>query len=247
MGDLVFSYSIWRKQGVWSLLRHLRLVLLRRLHHALWDCRYDAFEAEPTSTLLDRKHLKPNNSDNLSLAREYTPSPRLAVGWILDGLKEDLSGFSFVDFGSGRGRVLLAAAERPFRKIRGIEFSQRLHQEATRNIAEYPDEKLLCKDLKSICVDAEEFELPDQDCVFYFYNPFDASLLEKVITNALDTAQARGNRILLVYYNPVHQAVVSRQNRLRAIPLPLSVRIKMKLFSPYPACVYGNIHLQDTA
>ena len=191
--------------------------------------------------------LSPKETNNLSSAREYTPSPRLVVKWLLDSLTEDFSGYSFVDFGSGKGRALLAAAERPFRHVVGVEFCEKLHHEANLNITNYPTDKLQCKNVKSVYADACEFELPDTDCILYFYNPFGAELLNKVVAKALDTAQARSSRMLVIYYNPVHREIMNQHARLRARPLPLFVRMKMGLFSPYLACVYDVVSLKDTA
>ncbi|MFQ5625226.1 MAG: hypothetical protein ACE5FM_01055 [Methyloligellaceae bacterium] len=128
MQVLKLAFSIWREKGFVALLSHAWLVLLLRLHHAFWDRWFEPFEKVATSGFLLKEDLAPVDTSNLDHAREYVPSPRLVVHWLLDGLKEDLSQYSFVDFGSGRGRVLLAAAERPFLAVRGIEFSSKLHE-----------------------------------------------------------------------------------------------------------------------
>ncbi len=41
---------------------------------------------------------------------------------------------SFLDFGSGKGRMVIAAATLPFRRVLGVEISDRLLQEARRNV-----------------------------------------------------------------------------------------------------------------
>ncbi len=40
----------------------------------------------------------------------------------------------FVDIGSGKGRVLIAAAEHPFLQVAGVEYSKELHEAALNNI-----------------------------------------------------------------------------------------------------------------
>jgi cyclopropane fatty-acyl-phospholipid synthase-like methyltransferase len=52
----------------------------------------------------------------------------------LDRLQLDPRDFVFVDLGSGKGRVILRAATRPFRRVEGVEFSEPLHRVALRNI-----------------------------------------------------------------------------------------------------------------
>ena len=49
-----------------------------------------------------------------------------------DAPVRDVSGYTFVDLGSGKGRMLFVAAERPFRRVIGVEFSRSLHAEAER-------------------------------------------------------------------------------------------------------------------
>lgn len=232
------ALSIWRQEGVGALAAHARLVSLRRLHHTIWDGRFETLETVPTGGYLMQKHLDPSDNTNLGSAREYLPSPRLVVSWILDGLREDYSRFTFVDFGSGRGRVLLAAAEKPFRAVRGVEFSGRLHAEAECNISNYPADRLGCRDVRSLCIDAAEYQLPEGDCILYFFNPFGADLLDQVLVRALDRAQSRKSRIILVYYNPVHVSTMTRHKRLRRRSMSLIDRMKLKLLSPYPAVIF---------
>src|SRR5215471_3265901 len=69
-------------------------------------------------------------------------------------IKEPLDSFVFVDFGSGKGRALLLAAELPFKKITGIEFSADLHQTALRNIETFKTRTGSRTEIESICVDA---------------------------------------------------------------------------------------------
>lgn len=232
------ALSIWRQDGIGALAAHARLVSLRRLHHIIWDGRFEGLETVPTGGYLMQQHLDPSDNTNLGSAREYLPSPRLVVSWILDGLGEDYSRFTFVDFGSGRGRVLLAAAEKPFSAVRGVEFSGRLHAEAECNIANYPAERLGCRDVRSVCIDAAEYQLPEGDCILYFFNPFSADLIDQVVTRALETAQSRQSRVILVYYNPVHITTMAGHRRLRRRSISLFDRLKLKLLSPYPVMVF---------
>src|SRR3982074_1247810 len=46
----------------------------------------------------------------------------------------DYSEYTFIDIGSGLGRGLFVAAEYPFRRVVGVEFSTDLHHKALDNI-----------------------------------------------------------------------------------------------------------------
>ena len=54
------------------------------------------------------------DSENRTLGFPYVPSPGLLVDTLLVQPRGDLGRFSFVDFGSGKGRVLLVASHYPF-------------------------------------------------------------------------------------------------------------------------------------
>src|SRR4051812_20127706 len=49
----------------------------------------------------------------------------------------DYHDYTFIDFGSGQGRILFLAAEYPFKKIQGLEIALELHRDAERNIESY--------------------------------------------------------------------------------------------------------------
>jgi hypothetical protein len=95
----------------------------------------------------------------------------------------DFERYGFLDFGSGKGRVLLAASQFPFKSVLGVEFAIELHKTAENNIRQYRRAKVRCGALKSILADATAFELPSIPLVLYFFNPFSGPVLAAVIAN----------------------------------------------------------------
>ncbi|MBK8386616.1 MAG: class I SAM-dependent methyltransferase [Candidatus Accumulibacter sp.] len=98
--------------------------------------RLDAFQrAINTQPIGIRRHLSREtdsiretgsldiDSPNARHAVRYEPSPSGMVRSILSTLGLDWRRYTFVDFGAGKGRVLLLAAELPFKNIIGVEFS----------------------------------------------------------------------------------------------------------------------------
>ena len=53
---------------------------------------------------------------------------------MMSSLKLDFQEFTFIDIGSGKGRVLMMAADYPFRRILGIELLPDLHRAAQENL-----------------------------------------------------------------------------------------------------------------
>jgi hypothetical protein len=60
---------------------------------------------------------------NAEQASEYIGTPTWVLSRALDRLGINPRDFVFVDLGSGKGRVILRAGARPFRRVEGVEFS----------------------------------------------------------------------------------------------------------------------------
>ena len=133
------------------------------------------------------------DSENRSLGFRYVPSPGLLVDTLLFNIGEDLGRFSFVDFGSGKGRVLLVASHYPFGEVVGVEFSTALHEIAEDNIRKYQSPARRCQNVRSVCADAATFALPEHDCVLYFNNPFAEPVFARVLGN-VQAAHERSHR-----------------------------------------------------
>jgi SAM-dependent methyltransferase len=110
----------------------------------------------------------------------YQPSDTRRVRAALASLPIRHDEFTFIDFGSGKGRVLLVAAAYTFRRIIGVEFAEELHHIAGQNIR-----RALGRDTRAeaVCCDAAEYELPNDPLVLYFYNPFMAPIMRRVMAN----------------------------------------------------------------
>lgn len=114
---------------------------------------------------------------------DYVPTPVRTLRSLIGAIPSNLDEVTFVDFGSGKGRALLVAAEFPFHRIRGVELSPVLHEIAERNIQRYRNPRRRCFDLGSVCMDAADFPIPEGGCVFYFFNPFDRRLMMRIAEN----------------------------------------------------------------
>jgi hypothetical protein len=139
-------------------------------------------------------------------ATRYQPSGASAVRREIRDLMIEPVEFSFVDYGSGKGRVLLIAAEFGFREIVGFEFSRELHDIAMANIARLPASMTAEERVHSVHVDASEAQLPEGNLVCYFYNPFGAPILKRVVERLAAHRQAR-HRIIVIYVDPRHRKV----------------------------------------
>lgn len=145
-------------------------------------------------------------SANFRYAERYQPSDSELVKHAIESLAIVPSGFSFIDFGSGKGRVVLLAACYPFKAVIGIEFSRELHEIALSNVSRVPQRMKAAREISLLCCDAMEFEVPMSDLVCYFYNPFGPEVLAP-IAQCLARHRAKGYRVIVIYLHPEHRHV----------------------------------------
>jgi lipopolysaccharide/colanic/teichoic acid biosynthesis glycosyltransferase len=108
--------------------------------------------------------------------------------------------FTFVDYGSGKGKAMFLAADFPFRRIVGVECSPVLHEIALRNCLTYKNPAQRCREITPVLGDAVSFEPPEGPLVCYFFNPFDAPTTQRVLAR-LRARVERGQEIYIAFLN----------------------------------------------
>jgi len=137
------------------------------------------------------------NSPNKHHGKRYHATPPVSFRRVLKRLKVDLADYTFIDFGSGKGRTLLMASDFPFKSIIGIEFGEELHRHAVSNIQRYKPKHPT--QIEALHIDAMQFILPDGPLILYFFNPFDGTVLEQVLANIRRAASMSPRKIFIIY------------------------------------------------
>jgi SAM-dependent methyltransferase len=192
----------------------LRSELGTRLRRAYHGWTFDRTFGVDTAGLIERP--VPSAGGIAELGRPYDGSNPSNFNRIIRGLKLRHEEFSFVDFGSGKGRVLLLAAAFPFRNITGVEWSADLHETAARNISIYRGPRA-CSDVRSYCMDAAELPIPQGKCLLYFFNPFKDEIMARVIENVTRSFEADPREMVVVYVNPKSRNILDRQQFIQAV------------------------------
>ncbi|HEY5030298.1 MAG TPA: class I SAM-dependent methyltransferase, partial [Candidatus Angelobacter sp.] len=117
------------------------------------------------------------------MARPYFATEPWLFEQIMQALPIDFSQFTFVDLGSGKGRVLLMASDYSFQRIVGVEFMTSLHRAAQQNIASYSSDRRRCPQIEAVCLDARDFQFPLEPIVMYLFNPFSEATFSQVLEN----------------------------------------------------------------
>jgi SAM-dependent methyltransferase len=148
----------------------------------------------------------------------YDPTEPKYIRWTfrtLRNLRIDTSEYSFVDFGSGKGRVLAAAAQYPFLQVIGIEYAKELHEAALQNI--HTAKRIRCWNVTSVSVNALDFSIPDSPCVLFFYHPFKRDVMEPVLVNIHTSLLHHPRPLFLIYVNPLLDELLMRQPGMRLL------------------------------
>jgi len=157
----------------------------------------------------------------------YQPWPYAKFKRMMRALPDvDPSRFTFIDFGSGKGRALVLAADHGFAHVVGVELFASLCDEARDNIERY---RRKSGDTRSridvACMDAARYALPEGDLLCYFYNPFDEVVMQQVLAGIEAGVAAKPRRLVIGYANPVCHAVFDRAPTLRLVAANDSFRV----------------------
>jgi hypothetical protein len=214
------ALSAWRRHGP---VRFFRLALYnawyelrlprRRVRQSGDD--FDATHGTDTARVLEVGSLD-IESPNARHAVRYQPSSAALVRKAIEWLDVDLSTLTFIDFGSGKGRVVLLAATYPFKSIVGVELSRELHDIATENLQRAQLRPEEASRISLVCRDVTNFTLPDSDLLCYLYNPFGPLVLAP-LAERFSLHSSRGHYVFVIYVDPKHRGVLENTGGFKVI------------------------------
>ncbi len=181
--------------------------LFRALRHVAEELVFDFYHGVETTSLWNAWGI-PEGYDSAKFVH-YAPSKIAHVIEALSGLDIDYTQFTFIDIGSGKGRILLLASRFTFQKIVGVEFHPKLCEIAKNNLRKYRRAQQKCRDIEVHCADATVFPLP-QSCklVLYLFNPFGALMVRKFMNHLGKSLHQSQREVYVIYHYPVHRALM---------------------------------------
>jgi hypothetical protein len=178
---------------------------------------------------------------NRASGHDYRPSPYFVFKWALAAVEDDLSLLNFVDYGAGKGRVLLLAAQHPFAAVGGIEFAEELHDNATMNIAQFSRSRMKCRNVECVIEDVTKIGVPDGETVYYFFNPFAREIFAEVLQGIVASYHARPRRLYVILIDMDAAELMHKTGVFQEAKLPPAQRLLAKLLSPYTITVYRSL------
>jgi SAM-dependent methyltransferase len=144
-------------------------------------------------------------SPNWIDGNDYAPIEPERFRCALSSLGFAFEGFTFIDFGSGKGRALLLASEYRFKRIVGLEFSPELHRAAEENIRRYDSRTQQCRDIRSLNVDFANYALPPESSVLFFFHPCHTRVLSEVVAGIGRSFLSHPRPLYIVYVAPTQE------------------------------------------
>ncbi|WP_288903258.1 class I SAM-dependent methyltransferase [uncultured Sneathiella sp.] len=144
-----------------------------------------------------------------SSAQRYEATSEYEFRHILERLNIEYSSYHFLDYGSGKGAILAAAAKYPFKSVTGVELSEQLHQTALQNIEDMKrDVRTQCGSIASVQGDAACYTLPPVPHVIYIFNAFGPDILQSVLDHIASDLADVHEPIYFLYNNPMHHELL---------------------------------------
>lgn len=211
------------------------------LHASVLDSGIERLFFVPTKgeVKLDGLTIRGNNRER---GHAYKPSPAFVFNWALAAMaEEDIPKMSFVDYGAGKGRVLLLASQHPFIQVGGIEFAEELHDNATMNIAQFPRSRMKCRNVECVLDDVVNVAPVDGAAVHYFFNPFAPEVFAEVLKGIVASYHARPRRLYLILIDMDAGELMHRTGVFQEMKLPTAERLQAQSLSPYSIAVYRSL------
>ncbi|WP_227394811.1 SAM-dependent methyltransferase [Jeotgalibacillus aurantiacus] len=124
----------------------------------------------------------------------------------LEALAEEMDlhdAAGIVDYGCGKGRVSFYLHHRFGVNVTGIELNPRLYQMALENQASYL--RKFGKRRGSIQFErglAEDYEVRNDQSLFYFFNPFSVQLFSSVVSRIMASVSQSPRKVSIILYYP---------------------------------------------
>jgi SAM-dependent methyltransferase len=122
----------------------------------------------------------------------------------------------FLDYGSGKGRVLLAAARKPFARVVGVEISSELCDVARVNLETERDQRR-CGAVEVVAADVTEWDVPDDVTVIFMHNPFRGEIFDAAMKRVLASLDRSPRRLRVIYRVPMEEQRLLATRRARLV------------------------------
>lgn len=182
------------------------LTTLSMAFSAVADLTFDWWHGTDTARIVPIGEMNVR-SENTAHAVHYQATKAGPLAKLLRRLRFP-EGSVFVDFGSGKGRVLLLAAQEKFKRVVGVEFSPDLCAVARKNVELFRRKRPSMASVEIVETDATRYVVRPDENVFFLFNPFGEVVLAQVVQRIAESLAANPRPAWMIYCTPLHARVV---------------------------------------
>jgi len=183
---------------------------IRECYHRLSNNYYEKYFDVNTEGSISAEALGYDHESHHYSALNY-----IHIFAMLNKLPVDKNISTLLDYGCGKGRVIITAASYQYKKIIGVERSNLINF-AENNIDKMKHRNTMNIELK-LC-DAIDFKVPSDVNIIFFFNPFEGLTLKNVIRNIYSSYKDIPRKIYIIYFNNDHfDKIITHQDWLTKI------------------------------
>jgi hypothetical protein len=161
-----------------------------------------------TSGMIQAPAMHESGSSALCSNYYKAADPQL-FGAMMNSLDVDFSQYSLVDYGTGKGLIVLLASEYPLRTIFGVELSRKLHAIDRANLSKYKSTSQKCRGIELLCADATTHELPPGPVIVFLYDPItNEKLFQRLVDNIARSLKDAPRDAFILYAHPTFRTCV---------------------------------------
>ena len=196
------------QRGLWGTLRAALAAIVRRLRRTQQTQLPHPFDLQygtDTGGYLLGRDLAPGFARSAEITGYAATSPSrfwdTLQHWrnALDGRRVD--DFTFLDIGSGKGRVLLLASMWPFLEVLGVEVDPALAAAAENNLVRWREHTQGIAPVRLLTGDATDVPLPAGDLLVFLYNPFSPAMMRQLLDKLAARQHAAPSALYLIYHH----------------------------------------------
>ncbi len=179
--------------------------IFNTINFILYEFLFDYTHSVKTNGYIELNDL--NIFQNREDATKYQASSYYILNKFFKKYKEMVYDSSVIDFGSGKGRILILAMRYGAKKCIGVEFAKELIDISVTNVESYKLNNSLQTEIELIHDSALNYEFDETENFIFFYNPFNEKILNPILQKILQLH----TRPLIVYINPVHKELFANE------------------------------------
>jgi len=202
--ELALTKPLPKNLSNWSWKRRLRRIRKKGfsyLCHRIWFRLYTSYREHQLG--VSTKGFIPwfelyDEEEN----HDYDATSYAMLDQVMGYVQETVSDPIFIDYGAGKGRTMLVAGTYQFKKVFGIEFSEKLVAEARINLKN-STRKLKCPQVEIVHENAMTWDFPDDANVVFMFNPFSGHVMDSVLHLIKKSLENHPRELKLIYIYPV--------------------------------------------